>query len=77
MSKHDRVQSSMPSMQRILVTGFILALLVAALVAAGYAETKSYQFTGIVKASDGGSVTVEKTAKEGKPAATPPAAKKK
>src|SRR6185295_286719 len=36
----------------------------AAAVAGGYAASKSYQFTGTVKATDGGMLTVEKTAKE-------------
>jgi hypothetical protein len=33
-------------------------------VAGGYADAKSYQFTGLVKAVDSGILTVEKTAKE-------------
>jgi hypothetical protein len=51
-------------MRRILVGVFVLALLMAALVVAGYAATKSYQFTGTVKAVDGTALTVEKSAKE-------------
>jgi hypothetical protein len=51
-------------MRRILVSVFFVALLMAALVVAGYAATKSYQFTGTVKAVDGASLTVEKSAKE-------------
>jgi hypothetical protein len=51
-------------MRRILVSVFFAALLIAALVVAGYAAVKSYQFTGIVKAVDGASLTVEKSAKE-------------
>jgi hypothetical protein len=51
-------------MRRLLITAFVLALLLAAFVVAGYAAAKSYQFTGIVKAADAGSVTVEKSAKE-------------
>ena len=35
-----------------------------AFVAGGYAAAKSYQFTGIVKAADAGTLTVEKSAKE-------------
>ena len=35
-----------------------------AFVAGGYAASKSYQFTGVVKAADGGELTVEKSAKE-------------
>jgi hypothetical protein len=51
-------------MRRVLVGVFVAALLMAALVAAGYAAAKSYQFTGIVKAVDGATLTVEKSAKE-------------
>jgi len=51
-------------MRRVLITVFVLALLVTAFVAGGYAAAKSYQFSGVVKAADGGSVTVEKSAKE-------------
>ena len=51
-------------MRRVLITAFVLALLVTAFVAGGYAAAKSYQFSGVVKAADGGSVTVEKSAKE-------------
>jgi hypothetical protein len=42
----------------------ITALLIAAAVAGGYAASRSYQFTGTVKAVDGGMLTVEKSAKE-------------
>ena len=51
-------------MRRILWIVMIAALLIAAAVAGGYAASKSYQFTGTVKAVDGGMLTVEKTAKE-------------
>jgi hypothetical protein len=51
-------------MRRILVTAFVVALLVSAFVAGGHAAVKSYQFTGIVKAADAGTLTVEKSAKE-------------
>ena len=51
-------------MRRVLVTACVLALLVSAFVAGGHAATKSYQFTGIVKAADAAGLTVEKTAKE-------------
>jgi hypothetical protein len=51
-------------MRRALMVGFVLALIVSAFVAGGYAASKSYQFTGIVKAADSGSLTVEKSAKE-------------
>ena len=51
-------------MRRILWIVMFASLLVAAAVAGGYAATKSYQFTGTVKASDGGMLTVEKSAKE-------------
>ncbi len=43
---------------------FVVVLLVLAYVAGGYAAAKSYQFTGVVKAADGGTLTVEKSAKE-------------
>ena len=51
-------------MRRVLVTVFVVVLVVLAFVAGGYAATKSYQFTGLVKAVDGASVSVEKSAKE-------------
>lgn len=51
-------------MRRALFTAFVLALLVLAFVAGGHAAATSYQFTGVVKAADAGSVTVEKAAKE-------------
>jgi hypothetical protein len=51
-------------MRRALIALFVLALLVSAFAAGGYAAGKSYQFTGVVKASDAGSLTVEKSAKE-------------
>ena len=51
-------------MRRVLFTGCVLALIVSAFVAGGYAAAKSYQFTGVVKAADAGSLTVEKSAKE-------------
>ncbi|HEX3645326.1 MAG TPA: hypothetical protein VHT95_06945 [Vicinamibacterales bacterium] len=51
-------------MRRILITAFVVVLLVSAFVAGGYAAVKSYQFTGIVKAADAGTLTVEKSAKE-------------
>jgi hypothetical protein len=51
-------------MRRVLIAAFALALLVTAFVAGGYAAAKSYQFSGVVKAADAGSLTVEKSAKE-------------
>lgn len=51
-------------MRRILIAFFALAMLVSAFVAGTYAAAKSYQFTGVVKASDASSMTVEKSAKE-------------
>lgn len=51
-------------MRRAIIVVFVIALLMAAFVAGGYAAAKSYQFTGVVKAADGGSMTVEKSAKE-------------
>ena len=51
-------------MRRILITAFVVAMLLAAFVAGGHAAAKSYQFSGVVKAADAGSLTVEKSAKE-------------
>ena len=51
-------------MKRVLLIAFVAALLVSAFVAGGYAAAKSYQFTGMVKAADASSLTVEKSAKE-------------
>jgi len=51
-------------MRRVLIAIFVVSLIFAALVVGGYAATKSYQFTGVVKAVDGGNLTVEKNAKE-------------
>jgi sulfite reductase alpha subunit-like flavoprotein len=42
----------------------IVILIVLAVAAGGYASAKSYQFTGVVKAVDSNSLTVEKSAKE-------------
>jgi hypothetical protein len=49
-------------MRRSMSAVFVLALLVSAFAAGGYAAAKSYQFTGVVKAADAGSLTVEKSA---------------
>jgi hypothetical protein len=59
------VQDEEVNMKRIL---WVLVIVVAA-VGLGYdigvsAASKTYQFTGVVKASDGGTLTVEKSAKE-------------
>jgi hypothetical protein len=51
-------------MKRVFVGAAVMLLLVLAFVAGGYAAAKSYQFTGVVKAVDSSSLTVEKTAKE-------------
>ena len=51
-------------MRRVLWIVFVVALIVSAFVAGGFAAAKSYQFTGSVKAVDAGTVTVEKSAKE-------------
>ena len=51
-------------MRRVLLTALVVVLLIAAFVAGGDAAAKSYQFTGTVKAADGGTITVEKSAKE-------------
>jgi len=42
----------------------IVILVVLAFAAGGYAAAKSYQFTGVVKAVESNSLTVEKSAKE-------------
>ena len=52
------------SMKRILFVWLIAVAVVVAFAAGGYAAAKSYQFTGTVKAADGGTLTVEKSAKE-------------
>jgi hypothetical protein len=51
-------------MKRIFAGIAIVILFVLALAAGGYASAKSYQFTGVVKAVDSNSLTVEKSAKE-------------
>ena len=51
-------------MKRVLLAVFVIPAILAAFVVVGYAAAKSYQFTGVVKAVDGGSLTVEKSAKE-------------
>ena len=51
-------------MKRVSIAAICVLVLVLALVAATFAAAKSYQFTGVVKAVDGGTLTVEKSAKE-------------
>jgi len=51
-------------MKRIFAGIALVILVVLALAAGGYASAKSYQFTGVVKAVDSSSLTVEKSAKE-------------
>ena len=51
-------------MRRALFSLLVLALIAMAFAAGGYAAGKSYQFTGVVKAVDATSMTVEKSAKE-------------
>ena len=51
-------------MKRTVLALVVLALIAVAFAAGGSAAGKSYQFTGVVKAADAGSVTVEKSAKE-------------
>jgi hypothetical protein len=51
-------------MKRVFVGTAVLLLLVLAFVAGGYAAAKSYQFTGVVKAVDSSTLSVEKSAKE-------------
>jgi hypothetical protein len=48
----------------VTVVAVLLIALALALAAASYAAAKSYQFTGVVKAVDATSLTVEKSAKE-------------
>ena len=51
-------------MRRILWILVAAAIALVSFTAGGYAAAKSYQFTGTVKASDAGGLTVEKSAKE-------------
>jgi hypothetical protein len=51
-------------MRRLYTILIVIVLLIVAFVAGGRAAAKSYQFTGVVKAADGGALTVEKSAKE-------------
>jgi hypothetical protein len=51
-------------MKRALFALVVLALIAVTFASGGYAAGKSYQFTGVVKAVDAGSLTVEKSAKE-------------
>ena len=51
-------------MRRIALALLVLLMIAVAFVAGGYAAAKSYQFSGVVKAADAGTVTVEKSAKE-------------
>jgi hypothetical protein len=51
-------------MKRIYWSGLFVAIVLLAYVAGGRAAAKNYQFTGTVKAAAGGSLTVEKSAKE-------------
>lgn len=51
-------------MRRVFVGAIVVLMFVLAFVAGGYAASKSYQFTGVVKTVDGSSLAVEKSAKE-------------
>ena len=51
-------------MKRVFFALLLVALVAVAFAAGGYAASKSYQFTGVVKAVDASSMTVEKSAKE-------------
>ena len=51
-------------MKRAVLALVVVVLVAVAFVAGGYAAVKAYQFTGVVKAADSSSVTVEKSAKE-------------
>jgi hypothetical protein len=50
--------------KRILCVVGIVALAIGIGYDIGVAASKTYQFTGVVKANDGGQLTVEKSAKE-------------
>jgi len=51
-------------MRRAFCFSLLIAGLVLAFAAGGFAAAKKYQFTGIVKSDDGKTLTVEKNAKE-------------
>ena len=51
-------------MKHVRVGVLVVLLMVIAFMAGGDAATRSYQFTGVVKAADGGMLTVEKSPKE-------------
>jgi hypothetical protein len=50
--------------KRICCVTVVVVALALAFVAGTFAAAKNYQFTGTVKAADGGTLTVEKSAKE-------------
>jgi predicted membrane-bound dolichyl-phosphate-mannose-protein mannosyltransferase len=54
----------MPMKRNVLWLGVIVLALVVSFYAGVNAAAKSYQFTGTVKSADGGTLVVEKTAKE-------------
>jgi hypothetical protein len=51
-------------MKRLSVGAAVMLLLVLVLVTGAYAAAKTYQFTGVVKAVDGETMTVQKSATE-------------
>ena len=51
-------------MKRLSIAVVVALAILLAFVAGTYAAAKSYQFTGVVKAVDGSTMTVEKSAKE-------------
>ena len=51
-------------MRRFFIAALLLFALALAFAAGTYAAAKAYQFTGVVKADDGKTLTVEKNAKE-------------
>lgn len=51
-------------MKRLSVGTIVMLLFVLALVAGASAAVKNYQFTGVVKAADADTLTVEKSASE-------------
>jgi hypothetical protein len=50
--------------RRFYLGVWVIVAVMLAFVAGGYAATKTYQFTGVVKTVEGSSFSVEKSAKE-------------
>jgi len=51
-------------MRRVFLATLVVLALVGAWAAGGFAATKTYEFTGVVKSDDGQTFSVEKSAKE-------------